>query len=64
MPLHEVVLRFRDRDEVRLTDRDGYQVGDEVDLARRTYIVVGSAPPKWPNASRRFVLEPLAPAPP
>jgi hypothetical protein len=64
MPLYEVVLRFPDHDEIRLADRDGYQVGDKVDMALRTYIVVGTEPPQWPNASRRFVLEPLAPAPP
>ena len=64
MPLYEVVLRFPDHDEIRLADRDGYQVGDEIDIARRTYIVVGTEPPQRPNARRRYVLKPLEPAPP
>ena len=46
MPLYEVVLRFPDHDEIRLADRDGYQVGDTIDIARRTYVVVGLEPPQ------------------
>ena len=63
MPLYELVLRFHDRDEIRLADRDGYQVGDKIDIARRAYVVVGTEPPQRPNAARRFVLEPLESAP-
>ena len=63
MPLYEIVLRFPDHDEIRLADRDGYQVGDKVDIARRTYVVVGTEPPQWPNAIRRIVLEPFEFAP-
>jgi len=59
MPLYEIVLRFPDRDEVRLTDMNGYETGAEVVIARRTYVVVGAEPPQWPNASERFVLEPV-----
>jgi len=59
MPLYEMVLRFPDRDEIRLADRDGYQIGDKIEIARRTYIVVGTEPPQSPSASKRFVLEPL-----
>jgi 16S rRNA U1498 N3-methylase RsmE len=62
MPLYEVVLRFPDHDEIRLTDRDGYQVDDKIDIARRTYVVVGLEPPQWPKASKRLVLEPVEPA--
>jgi len=58
MPLYEVVLRFPDRDEIRLADKDGYRVGDKIDIARRTYVVVDVEPPQWPNASQRCVLEP------
>jgi hypothetical protein len=58
MPLYELVLRFPDRDEVRLVDRDGYRIGDSIDVARRTYVVVGVEPAQWPSASKRFVLEP------
>jgi hypothetical protein len=59
MPLYEIVLRFPDRDEIRLADKDGYQVGDTIELARRTYVVVDTEPPQWPNASKRFLLEPF-----
>lgn len=58
MPLYEIVLRFPDRDEIRLADRNGYQTGAEVVIGRRAYVVVGTEPPQWPNASERFVLEP------
>lgn len=64
MPLYEIVLRFADRDELRLADRDGYQVGDKLNVARRGYVVVAIEPPHSPNASKRFVLEPLDSAPP
>ena len=30
MPLYEIVLRFPDRDEIRLTDRNIYRTGEEV----------------------------------
>lgn len=59
MALYEIVLRFPDRDEIRLADRNGYQLGDEVIVARRTYVVAATERPQWPNASRRFVLEPV-----
>jgi hypothetical protein len=42
MPLHELVLRFADRDETRLADRVGYRIGGRIDIARRSYIVVGT----------------------
>jgi hypothetical protein len=61
MPLYEIVLRFPDRDEIRLADRDGYRVGDKIDVAHRTYVVVDMEPPQAPNASKRFVLEPFEP---
>jgi hypothetical protein len=59
MPLHELVLHFADRAETRFADRDGYHVGDRIDVVRRRYIVVGTEPPQWPNTSKRFVLEPI-----
>jgi hypothetical protein len=43
-----------------LADRDGYQAGDKIDIARRTY-VVDMEPPQWPNASKRLVLGPFEP---
>jgi hypothetical protein len=60
MPLYEVVLRFPDRDEIRLADRNGYEAGGEVVIDYRRYVVVGTEPPEWPNASERFVLKPAA----
>jgi hypothetical protein len=58
MPLYEFVLRFRDRDEIRLGDRNGYQAGDELVIAGRRFVVVGTGPPENPDADERFVLEP------
>jgi hypothetical protein len=60
MPLYEVVLRFPDRDEIRLTDRNGYQAGGEVVIDYRRYVVVGTEPPQRLNARERFVLKPAA----
>jgi hypothetical protein len=60
MPLYEVVLRYPNHDEIRLTDRDGYAVGVEVVIDYRPYVVVGAEPPQWRNASERFVLKPAA----
>jgi len=56
MALFEIVLRFRDRDEIRLADRNGYTVGQHVVIANRTYVVLGTEPPELPIASERVVL--------
>jgi hypothetical protein len=56
--LYEIVLRFPDREELRLTDRNGYRVGDEIVIAGRLYRVVGTERPRAPRAASRFVLEP------
>jgi hypothetical protein len=58
MPLYEIVLRFPDRDEVRIADRNGYRPGAEVVIANRTYVVAGTESPQRLNASERFVLRP------
>ena len=58
MPLYEIVLRFPDRDEIRLTDRNGYQDGQEVVIAGRCYRVTGRERPRAAGAAARFVLEP------
>lgn len=55
MPLHEIVLRFGDREETRLTDRHCYGVGGEVEIEFR---VVGIEPSATPRARERIVLEP------
>jgi len=60
VPLYEIVLRFPDRDEIRLTDRNGYQDGEEVVIAGRRFLVTGTEPPRAASAVGRFVLEPCA----
>lgn len=58
MPLYEVVLRFPDREEIRITDRNGYRAGDEIVIAGRIFLVVGTEPPQALHSAGRFVLEP------
>jgi hypothetical protein len=63
VPLYEVVLRFPDHDEIRLTDRNGYRSGDEILIDGQRFVVTGTEPPdpRSPAALRaecRFVLEP------
>jgi hypothetical protein len=58
VPLYEFVLRFRDRDEIRVGDRNGYQAGDEIVIAGRRFLVLGHEPPENPNADERLVLKP------
>ncbi len=58
MPLYEIVLRFPDRDEIRLADRNGYRVGHEVVIAGRRFLVTGTEPPEREDANGRFVLVP------
>ena len=58
VPLYEVVLRFPDREEIRITDRNGYRTGDEIVIAGRVFLVVGTEPPQALHSAGRFVLEP------
>jgi len=58
VPIYEIVLRFPDRDEIRLTDRNGYHVGQEITIAGRTFRVTGSEQPQRASAAGRFVLRP------
>jgi len=57
MPLYEVVLRYENRDEIRLTDHDPRRSG-QVQLNGRTWQVVASADGQPPLAGR-VVLEPV-----
>jgi hypothetical protein len=41
VPLYEIVLRSPDRDEIRLTDRNGDHHGQEVVIAGRRFLVTG-----------------------
>jgi hypothetical protein len=56
--LYEVVLRFEDGDEVRLTERDGYEAGKHVVIGSRRFVVFGPETAVDPRAKARFVLEP------
>jgi hypothetical protein len=56
MPLYEIVLRFEDRDEIRLGDRNGYEVGDTVVIDYREYVVVALEPPQRAKAVKRVIL--------
>ncbi len=58
VPLYEIVLRFPDRDEIRLTDRNGFGIGKKISVAGRRFLVTGEEPPELPDAEERFVLEP------
>ena len=58
MPLYEIVLRFPDRDEVRITDRNVYRTGEEILIAGQCFLVTGNEPPEALSAEDRFVLEP------
>jgi hypothetical protein len=60
MAMFEIVLRFPDHDEVRLTDRDGCRPGDELTIAHRRFVVTATEEPRLAGAERRFILEPLA----
>jgi uncharacterized Zn finger protein len=64
VPLYEFVLRFPDRDEIRLTDRNHYRVGDEILIAGRHFrvtsaeaVVGGDVPPSALRVDERFVVE-------
>jgi hypothetical protein len=59
MPLYEFVLREPGRpDEYLISDRDGLQVGDEVTIRNRIWIVVEVTGPQSPKAAKQNVLVP------
>jgi hypothetical protein len=59
MPLYEFVLREAGRpDEHLISDRDGLQVGDEVTIRNRIWIVVAVTGPQSPKAAKQNVLMP------
>jgi len=60
MPLYEFVLRFGDREEVRLGDRNGYRIGDEILIGGRRFVVTGEEIPTDPTAEERLILEPAS----
>jgi hypothetical protein len=59
MPLYEFVLREPGRpDEHLISDRDGLEVGDEVTIRNRIWIVVEVTGPQSPKAAKQNVLVP------
>jgi hypothetical protein len=56
--LYEVVLHFSDRDEIRLTDRNGYRTGETIPIAGRRFRVTRVEPAQALGVDGRFVLEP------
>ena len=58
MPLYEILLRFADRDELRLTDRPGDRPGEEMLIDGRRFRVVGREPAQASGAESRLVLVP------
>jgi hypothetical protein len=57
MPLYEVVLRYPDRDEVRLTDQV-LRAGETVSVAGDLWRVTTNGRPRDKRASAGFVCEP------
>jgi hypothetical protein len=57
--MYEIVLRFADHDEVRLTDRDGWRQGDELMVAHRRFVITAMEEPRLPGAHSRIILEPV-----
>ena len=60
MPPYEIVLRFADREEVRLGEGRPYERDEEVVIAGRPFLVVGVEPPRTERVSKRFILKPAA----
>ena len=58
MPLYEIVLRFADREEVRLGEGRPYERDEQVVIDERPFVVVGVEPPQMATGSKRFILEP------
>jgi hypothetical protein len=56
MALYEIVLRFPDRDEVRLTDR-ALDVGDTLSIGGQTWRVFGTEVPRSAVAAARYVCD-------
>ena len=57
MPLYEIVLRFADREEVRLGEGH-YERDERVVIGDRPFVVTGVEPPLAETVSKRFILEP------
>jgi hypothetical protein len=54
MAVYEVVLRFSDRDEVRLTDRP-IEVGGTLEVERHAWLVQSEEPNYEGRAAARFI---------
>jgi hypothetical protein len=56
MPLYELVLRYEDRDEIRLTDRP-VSVGQSVEIAGESWTVTLERDPEDGGATAQFLCE-------
>jgi hypothetical protein len=63
VPLYEIVLGSPDRDEIRLTDRNGYHHGQEVVIAGRRFLVTGREQARAASVRGGFVLVPCGRSP-
>ena len=55
MPLYEIVLRFPDRDEVRLTDYDPREDG-HVRINGSSWPIIAQKPGRTPRVARRYIV--------
>jgi hypothetical protein len=60
MPLYEIVLRYPDRDEVRLTDRDPRDDG-HVRINGSRWPIIAHKPGSTPRVEYRYIVRPLSP---
>jgi hypothetical protein len=54
MPLYEIVLRYPDRDEVRITDRDPRKDG-VVRVGGLRWEIIAEKPGQSPGVTRRYI---------
>lgn len=53
--LYEIVLSFSDRDELRVTDRGPYTVGETIRIDEREWVIVRQERPTDPSAVTRYI---------
>jgi hypothetical protein len=60
VPLYEIVLRYPDRDEVRLTDSDPRDDG-HVKINGARWPIIAHKPGKTSRVERRYIVLPASP---
>jgi hypothetical protein len=60
MPLYEIVLRYPDRDEVRITDQDPQDTG-YVTINGSRWPIIAHEPADTPRIERRYIVRAVAP---